>query len=333
MIDKRGIDFAPSAMKSDHNAFGTILVVDDDVEAAEEIVSCLAEEGWQSLIASDGMEALRLTLERADVQIILSDIRMPRMDGLTFAAELRRQAEPDRDFQIIFITGQGGIDEAVAAIRLRAVDFLRKPIVRDGLLEAVSRARETLRERSEMNSARERAATELRWLGAQVHNLAQSLGIPMSSSIGGMAGAVGDAASESFSARKPAADPIHPVGRRDRGTQDPTNERYRRVMSTIRARAARSVLFETDLFSDPCWDMLLDLMEARLAGKQVPVSSLCTASGVPQTTALRRIDELVKAKLVERVNDRNDKRRILVRLTDEAAAKLERYFDAYSGVA
>lgn len=54
----------------------------------------------------------------------------------------------------------------------------------------------------------------------------------------------------------------------------------------IRARRARDDVFGKDLFADPAWDILLDLAIARAENKQVSVTSLCIASGVPATTAL-----------------------------------------------
>ena len=100
-----------------------------------------------------------------------------------------------------------------------------------------------------------------------------------------------------------------------------------KVLALIRARSSRTSFFDSELFGDPCWDMLLDLMLARLDGKQVSVSSLCIAANVPSTTALRRLDELIAASLVERVPDADDRRRIHVRLTDAAVQRIERYLD------
>src|SRR5690554_5333957 len=67
--------------------------------------------------------------------------------------------------------------------------------------------------------------------------------------------------------------------------------------------ATRQNYFPEGLFSDPAWDMLLDLTYARLTGKRVSVSSLCIASRVPATTALRRISDLVFEGLVTRIRD------------------------------
>ena len=65
-------------------------------------------------------------------------------------------------------------------------------------------------------------------------------------------------------------------------------------------RRVRSKYLPEELFSDPCWDVLLDLYEARLSSTQVSVTALGATSGVPMSTALRRIGELQQHGLVER---------------------------------
>ena len=97
------------------------------------------------------------------------------------------------------------------------------------------------------------------------------------------------------------------------------------VRALIRARQARSQYFPVDLFADPAWDMLLDLVAARLEGRVVSVSSLCIASAVPATTALRWIKTMTDAGLLERKPDSSDGRRIFIDLTDRAATAMEAY--------
>lgn len=94
----------------------------------------------------------------------------------------------------------------------------------------------------------------------------------------------------------------------------------------IRQRQSRARFFDGDLFADPAWDMLLDLAAARAEHKRVSVTSLCIASGVPPTTALRWIGQLTEAGLVRRVEDDTDRRRVFIALTDAAADAMARYF-------
>jgi CheY-like chemotaxis protein/DNA-binding MarR family transcriptional regulator len=107
--------------------------------------------------------------------------------------------------------------------------------------------------------------------------------------------------------------------------------RNRAALNDLKAmRRARSQYFPSELFSDPCWEMLLDLYDAHLGGAEVTVTSLGAASGVPQTTALRRMETLQGHGLIIRSEDKDDKRRIIVKLTDAGLAAVERFFETYS---
>jgi hypothetical protein len=100
----------------------------------------------------------------------------------------------------------------------------------------------------------------------------------------------------------------------------------RLVRRIIRQRQLRARFFDGDLFGDPAWDMLLDLTAARAEHTRVSVTSLCIASGVPPTTALRWIGQMTEAGLFERVEDETDRRRAFVALTDKAADAMARFF-------
>lgn len=100
----------------------------------------------------------------------------------------------------------------------------------------------------------------------------------------------------------------------------------RLVRRIIRQRQLRARFFDGVLFGDPAWDMLLDLTAARAEHTRVSVTSLCIASGVPPTTALRWIGQLTEAGLFERVEDDSDRRRAFITLTDRAADAMARYF-------
>ncbi|MFM5949557.1 MAG: winged helix DNA-binding protein [Novosphingobium sp.] len=100
----------------------------------------------------------------------------------------------------------------------------------------------------------------------------------------------------------------------------------RLIRRIIRQRQLRARFFDGDLFADPAWDMLLDLTAARAEHTRVSVTSLCIASGVPPTTALRWIGQMIDTGLLERVEDEADRRRAFITLTDKAADAMARYF-------
>lgn len=98
------------------------------------------------------------------------------------------------------------------------------------------------------------------------------------------------------------------------------------VRRVIRARRLRARFFPEDLFADPAWDMLLDLLQAEIAQLRVPVSSLCIAAAVPATTALRWLKAMTEQGLFVRRADPHDGRRVFVELAPQASQALRRYF-------
>ena len=100
------------------------------------------------------------------------------------------------------------------------------------------------------------------------------------------------------------------------------------VRGILQARLERSSFFPADLFSDPVWDMLLDLYAAELGQVRVSVTSLCIASNAPTSTALRWISALEQQQLIERRADPLDGRRFFLSLTRQAIDRFERYFAA-----
>ena len=100
----------------------------------------------------------------------------------------------------------------------------------------------------------------------------------------------------------------------------------RLIRRVIRQRQLRGRFFDAELFADPAWDILLDLTAARAEHLRVSVTSLCIASGVPPTTALRWIGQMTDAGLLLRVDDEADRRRAFIALSDKSADAMARYF-------
>ena len=97
------------------------------------------------------------------------------------------------------------------------------------------------------------------------------------------------------------------------------------VRGMIRIRRLRDRFLPEDLFADPAWDMLLDLIAARIERSRVAVSSLCIAAAVPPTTALRMIRTMTDRGLFVRIADPNDKRRVYIDLAESTAAAMTAY--------
>jgi DNA-binding MarR family transcriptional regulator len=85
--------------------------------------------------------------------------------------------------------------------------------------------------------------------------------------------------------------------------------------SLHRERARRASFLPAELFGEPAWDILLDLTYAAKANELRSIKAACLSSQAPEATALRYIDQLVRFGLVERIDDKTDRRRKFLRLT------------------
>ena len=98
------------------------------------------------------------------------------------------------------------------------------------------------------------------------------------------------------------------------------------IRTMIRARRLRANHLPADLFADPAWDMLLDLLQAEIVQHRVPVSSLCIAAAVPATTALRWIKSMTDRGILMRRDDPHDGRRVFIEMAPPTSAAVRRYF-------
>jgi putative nucleotidyltransferase with HDIG domain len=115
-----------------------ILVVDDE-DAIREVVSTLLEaQGYDCVVAQNGKQAVPV-LESQELDLVLSDIVMPEMNGLELLERVRAR---DRDLPIIMVTALHDISTALEAIRRGAYDYILKPFERDQLFLGVRRALE-----------------------------------------------------------------------------------------------------------------------------------------------------------------------------------------------
>ncbi|WP_461211074.1 response regulator [Desulfocurvus sp. DL9XJH121] len=118
-----------------------ILVIDDEQPTLQMFKLFLGAYGFEVLTAQSGEEGLELfTSEKPP--IVLTDIKMPGMDGLQV---LKRIKEIDAQTEVIVITGHGDMDIAIQALNLNATDFINKPIQKADLDTALRRAQERLK--------------------------------------------------------------------------------------------------------------------------------------------------------------------------------------------
>ncbi|KKM15964.1 hypothetical protein LCGC14_1690620 [marine sediment metagenome] len=137
------------------NRAATVLVVEDDAAMRDSCAKLFRLEGYQVAEAPSAAEALKEIARRDDIDVVLTDLKMPGMDGVTLLKEIKRLA-PDVD--VVLMTGYGSIQSAVEAIKHGAADYITKPfdtnellmtvgkiVQLSGLREEVSRLRSELR--------------------------------------------------------------------------------------------------------------------------------------------------------------------------------------------
>jgi len=100
------------------------------------------------------------------------------------------------------------------------------------------------------------------------------------------------------------------------------------VRSFIKFRRTRDDIFPTITFSDPAWDIMLDLTAAKIACETISISSLCIAASVPTTTALRWVNHLCERGIIVRRRDPIDGRRSTVEISSEAFTTMISYLVA-----
>jgi len=113
-----------------------ILVVDDERDVANYLVSELQTAGWQTGAAYDGVEAVLKVID-GGWDAVLMDIRMPKLDGIGALRIMRRLAP---QLPVILFTGQAGQGDMIESTRQGAFTCLLKPIASDKLLKVIKQA-------------------------------------------------------------------------------------------------------------------------------------------------------------------------------------------------
>ena len=133
----------------------TILVVDDEPNYLIVLSELLREEGFEVFTANCGEDGLDI-VKTTDLELVITDMRMPGMDGMTLLKEIKSY---NADLPVIMITAFGEVEPAVAAMQAGAINYLTKPFNNDELLLNINKAvehysllRENIRLRDEVQS-------------------------------------------------------------------------------------------------------------------------------------------------------------------------------------
>jgi two-component system NtrC family response regulator len=141
------------------SAKARIVVIDDEVNAAAALETLLQEDGYEVSRANDARAGLTL-LEKTDPDIVLTDLRMPGMDGLELLAKVK-EIRPET--MVILMTAYGTVKTAVRAMKLGAEDYLAKPIDVEELQVIVKRALEKKQLLEETRVLRDRVQGKYRF--------------------------------------------------------------------------------------------------------------------------------------------------------------------------
>lgn len=275
----------PSAMEAGlFRQVAPVLVVDDDTDWGMECAFALRQMGYEPFVASNADEAQAL-FRTHDISIAIVDYNLPGLDGIALIRELSRYAEEqERQLRFIIATGHATKDIAIDAMRASAADFLEKPISPVDLRRALQRVQGL----PEVAGERKVLLERMSQLSSELQRLAGLIDEPVPS----------ENRNRQVDDAPPSMD----------GATDPAQLK-KFIKELLRKETKRREIGGGELFGDPAWAMLLDLLLAKIETRRVSVSSACIASGAPMSTALRLVRRLVDEDVLCRLPDEQDKRR------------------------
>lgn len=113
-----------------------ILLVDDEVAFADNLLKLLSKRGYDVIVVYNGADAVNMVGEK-EFDVIILDMKMPGMDGIATLKEIRKIAPL---VEVVILTGHGSVESGIEGMQLGAFDFLMKPVRIDDLQEKVSEA-------------------------------------------------------------------------------------------------------------------------------------------------------------------------------------------------
>lgn len=269
--------------------YAEVLLLDDDSTMLGYLEEALAVAGVRCVMTRSPSEALEACERLSSINVVVTDVFMPQMNGLEFVGALRSKTKSSSSPQVLFLTGYPSVQTAVDALRLGACDFLTKPVRPRQFIDAVRRA--LSRAHAEQETTRRFRNEEIVQIAFHASSLAERLN---------------QMASQDAARPASVRNALPPV-------EESTLLDMLRTFRELQRRLCDRQLDEI------AWDLLLELARARHQGQTLSVSDLmllqCSAS---PTTLLRRINKLEDLGYVSKLPDPADRRREFVSMTDSA---------------
>lgn len=284
-----------------------VLVVDNEQAVLQEVADTLGTEGFTCHVATTLEEAQTRYFNEPSIEIVLCDVGLDGESGLDLPLILRNSIV-GRVPSFIFFTAHNELDVVIDAMRAGATDFLTKPCTRMDLVNAIKRAARL------QTDTRKNIEEAFRTVSRYAKIVRE-----------------GDA-HEPRSKKRLDADRSRTTTYRTVGGPNaapPVPENIAKVLDIRRniLRKASAVAFwnvETDI--------LLELLAARDEGREVSATKISLTVHLPQTTVLRRIEHLEESGLVTRIRDDEDKRRMILRITDAGEQMIARFAADFGGL-
>jgi DNA-binding MarR family transcriptional regulator len=278
--------------------------------------------GWSSFVEAERRLSLIVDLDAA---LVICNGDEPGLEHLL--KQLDHMALKSR-LQLSVITAMDGLDLVHAAIEAPSATILCEPRPAEISVTLTSMAQQARPFERLSDVGRDSIDISIEKLSEDLNRLRQTIEVlvqdrlPQHTPIADFPSPPGEEESALHSPRRDFGGFSAPE------MQDKVIVSAQQVRAVLRLRRLRDQIVSADLFADPAWDILLDLMAAHLEGVRVSVSSLCIAASVPPTTALRWIRQLTEKGLLQRNADPSDGRRIFIALSPEGVDAVNRWFAA-----
>jgi PAS domain S-box-containing protein len=150
-----------------------LLLVDDEEGIRKVLGLALSDSGYTVFTAEDGEQALKI-FRKETPPIVLTDIKMPGMDGIELLQKIKQE---NPDSEVIMITGHGDMELAIKSLKYQAVDFVTKPINDDVLEIALNRANEKIRMRRQLRQYTENLEVLVREKSAKLIEIERQVAV------------------------------------------------------------------------------------------------------------------------------------------------------------